>query len=142
MFVKNSGRLVECTVVCTAANGIAWLLLWGRLLFTQLFRYAAVTASIKLRLVVFSPQAAVVSSVHHKQRGNFMSELNALDLAKNYLSRTDEPLTPIEYLSKLLDLEGEFKALLKEKDDFSVLDDETFIHLHNGRFGHLSPPEL
>ncbi len=71
-----------------------------------------------------------------------MSELNALDLAKNYLSRTDEPLTPIEYLSKLLDLEGEFKALLKEKDDFSVLDDETFIHLHNGRFGHLSPPEL
>ncbi|MET4888481.1 hypothetical protein JC794_16325 [Morganella morganii] len=35
MFVKNGGRLVDCTVVCTAANGIAWLLLWGRLLFTH-----------------------------------------------------------------------------------------------------------
>ncbi|MEM8483763.1 hypothetical protein Q4S13_19685, partial [Morganella morganii] len=31
MFVKNGGRLVDCTVVCAAANGIAWLLLWGRL---------------------------------------------------------------------------------------------------------------
>lgn len=47
----------------TAANGIAWLLLWGRLLFTQLFRYAAVTASVKLSLVIFPPQAAVVSVV-------------------------------------------------------------------------------
>ena len=49
MFVKNGGRLVDCTVVCTAANGIAWLLLWGRLLFTQLFRYAAVTAVVLLK---------------------------------------------------------------------------------------------
>lgn len=25
MFVKNGGRLVDCTVVCTAANDAAWL---------------------------------------------------------------------------------------------------------------------
>lgn len=71
-----------------------------------------------------------------------MSKLDALDLAKSYLSRTSEPLTPIEYLSKLLNLEGEFKALLEEKDDFSVLDDESFIHLHNGAYGHLSPDDF
>lgn len=71
-----------------------------------------------------------------------MSELNALDLAKNYLSRTNEPLTPIEYLSTLLDLEYEFETLLENKGDFSVLNDDAFIHLHNSRFGHLLPPEL
>ena len=49
MFVKNGGRLVDCTVLCTAANDAAWLLLWGRLLFTQLFRYAAVTAVVLLK---------------------------------------------------------------------------------------------
>lgn len=71
-----------------------------------------------------------------------MSNLDALDLAKSYLSRTKEPLTPIEYLSRLLDLKGEFEALLRESDDFGVLDDETFIRLHNGAFGHLSPDDL
>lgn len=71
-----------------------------------------------------------------------MSNLDALDLAKNYLSRTTEPLTPIEYLSKLLDLKGEFEVLLMESGDFGVLDDETFINLHNGRFGHLSRNDL
>lgn len=71
-----------------------------------------------------------------------MSNLNALELAKNYLSRTTEPLTPIEYLSRLLDLEGEFEALLRESDDFGVLDDETFIRLHNEQFGHLSPGDF
>lgn len=71
-----------------------------------------------------------------------MSNLNAFELAKNYLSRTTEPLTPIEYLSRLLDLEGEFEALLRESDDFGVLDDETFIRLHNAQFGHLSPDDL
>lgn len=71
-----------------------------------------------------------------------MPNLNALDLAKNYLSRTTEPLTPIEYLSRLLDLEGEFKALLRESDDFGVLHDETFIRLHNERFGHLDTDDF
>lgn len=70
-----------------------------------------------------------------------MSNFNALELAKSYLSRTSEPLTPIKYLSTLLNLEGEFRALLKEKDDFSILDDDTFIQLHNGRFGHLDPDD-
>lgn len=71
-----------------------------------------------------------------------MSNFNSLELARSYLSRTTEPLTPIEYLSRLLDLEGEFKILLREKRDFSVLKDETFIRLHNGAFGHLSPDDL
>ncbi|HHG9944626.1 TPA: hypothetical protein ACPZLH_002466 [Yersinia enterocolitica] len=70
-----------------------------------------------------------------------MPKYNALDLAKSYLAKQDKELTPIEYLSKLLDLEDEFQTLLKESDDFSVLDDEIFSRLHNERYGHSPFPE-
>ncbi len=83
-----------------------------------------------------------MNKLNESKEKNILENTNSLELAKLYLARTSEELTPIQYLSKLIDLQGEFAALLRESDDFSVLDDQDFAQLHNSRFGHLSLNDL